>query len=265
MRLGQLERTILVNAPPQGIHGGLRIEDPAGQRSGQQGYLRAAKKLAGVGLIVRVPIREAVRASDPRREEPFFRDGRFWLNPDTSRRHLVKRIYVWATPFGEAIAQIYGTELARGKAIRWKMDNLDLARRYATMHPVDESRHRDAIESLASMLLEEPEDQARHVFREWFPEEGMTTELKTRWRCSAQLARRENPSLGSAGLLSKAIKIYGSEEGTGALRAKAGPLPGEPTTSGPRFQRIDLVGNRLTPAGRQAAARSKSQGAVPLG
>jgi len=39
----------------------------------------------------------------------------------------------------------------------------------------------------------------------------MTAELKLRWRCSAQLARRENPTLGWASLRGKAIKIYRSK------------------------------------------------------
>lgn len=47
--------------------------------------------------------------------------------------------------------------------------------------------------------------------RQWFPDAQMTAELKLRWRCSAQLARRENPTLGWASLRGKAIKIYRSK------------------------------------------------------
>ena len=44
VRLGELERTLLMAAPPLGTLGGLLIEAPEGTRSAQQGYLRAAKR-----------------------------------------------------------------------------------------------------------------------------------------------------------------------------------------------------------------------------
>ncbi len=70
VRLGVLERTLLVYAPPPGTHGGLVIDAPEGTSSVQKGYLRAAKKLECLDLLRRVRLRASARARDPRRERP---------------------------------------------------------------------------------------------------------------------------------------------------------------------------------------------------
>jgi len=70
MRLGALERTLLVAAPRQGRFGML-IDAPERTRSAQQGYLRAARKLERYGLIETVRVDFATRIPDPRRARPF--------------------------------------------------------------------------------------------------------------------------------------------------------------------------------------------------
>src|SRR5215208_348134 len=72
VRLGVLERTLLMAAPPLGTLGGLLIEAPEGTRSAQQGYLRAAHKLRHVELLEWVRVQQAIRAHDPRRERPVY-------------------------------------------------------------------------------------------------------------------------------------------------------------------------------------------------
>ena len=112
VRLGVLERTLLMAAPPLGTLGGLLIAAPEGTRSAQQGYLRAARKLEHLLLLDCVRVRQAVRAHDPRRERPMYRRGRFWRREDRTRRQIVWRVVVWATPWGEGIRLAYGENSA---------------------------------------------------------------------------------------------------------------------------------------------------------
>lgn len=150
MRLGALERTLLVNAPPLGTLGGLCIRAPEGTRSAQQAYLRASKKLAVAGLIHRKRVRQPTRASDPRRQHPVYRDGAFWHRRERTRAHRVARVFVWVTPFGAGIRMAYANELMSGRPIRWTRPKTEAARRYAAADwkdPVDQE--------VAERLLEE--------------------------------------------------------------------------------------------------------------
>lgn len=241
VRLGVLERTLLVNAPPLGAQGGLLIDAPEGTASAQKGYLRAARKLAQLGLLRRVRLRESTRARDPRRERPEFAHGRFWRNPDPTRRQLVNRVVVWATPLGAGIKLIYEHELTSGLPIRWTEEKLRLARRYEATHQCNPETAENAIDLVESRLISEDEERPGERFREVFPDDQMTTEQKYRWRCAAHLAHRRNPKLGSSGLWSVATETYRSTESTEALAEAAGPLPGRPRRNSPlRFKRLDF-------------------------
>lgn len=241
VRLGVLERTLLVNAPPLGAQGGLLIDAPEGTASAQKGYLRAAKKLAQLGLLRRVRLKASTRARDPRRERPEFAHGRFWKNPDPTRRQLVNRIVVWATPFGSGIKLIYEDELTSGLPIRWTEEKLRLARRYETNHWCNPEKAENAIDLVESRLISEDEERTGERFKEVFPDDQMTAQQKYRWRCAAHLAHRTSPKLGSSGLWSAAMELYRSAESTEALAEAAGPLPGCPKRNSPlRFKRLDL-------------------------
>jgi hypothetical protein len=119
VRLGALERTLLMAAPPLGTLGGLLIEAPDGTRSAQQGYLRAARKLEHVLLVECARVQRAVRAHDPRRERPVYRRGRFWrVNP--TRRQIVRRVVVWVTAPGRG-----HSPCLRARTLRRATDSVD--------------------------------------------------------------------------------------------------------------------------------------------
>ena len=239
VRLGELERTLLMAAPPLGTLGGLLIDAPEDTRSAQQGYLRAAKKLEAHRLIKREHVREATRAYDPRRERPLYHGGRFWIRAEASRRHLVRRVVIWATQFGEGIRRTYERELTSGRPIRWTARKIALAERFEAMtysNPTDEKAARDELQARLS-IEEEPEQGLREVR----PKGVLDEAAEARWLSCVAIARREHPKLGSGRLWEAATKLFGSDASTRALVERASLLPQRPPDRPPlRFRRHDL-------------------------
>jgi hypothetical protein len=218
--------------------GGLLIEAPEGTRSAQQGYLRAAKKLEAHRLVHREYVREATRAYDPRREHPLYRDGSFWIRAEASRRHLVRRVVIWATTFGEGIRRIYERELTTGLSIRWTSAKIARAERFEATtwrNPTDQEAARDELQAQLSAEREEPE------LREIWPTGVRTDASRERWRSCVVLARREHPRLGSARLWEIACELLDSDVATSSLQERAGVLPRSTSERPPlRFKRTGL-------------------------
>ena len=240
VRLGILERTLFVNAPPLGTVGGLLIEGLGQTPSEQKGYLRAAKKLAGLGLVQPVKVKASIRVADPRRER-VFRHGFFWLNPDPTRQQMINRVAIWATHFGEGIKLIYEPELTSRRPIRWTDEKLKLAQRYEQEQYCSPESHEAAIDMLEARLVDQGADPTPGIFRAAYPDGCNTDEQKFRWRCSTQLARRGNPKLGTSGLWDETLKIFRSRKKTKTLAKQTGPMQHPPQAEPAlRFKRLDL-------------------------
>lgn len=216
VRLGELERSLLCVAPQASDSAGMLIEDPGGSRSTRQGYLRAAKKLEQHGLIERRVLRVQTRAFDPRRTRPLYRRGRFHLPPEALRRHSVRRVLIWITPFGEGIRRVYRAELTSGRSIRWTNSKVFAAEAYeyhgsqAVQGRFEEIRDRLAIEA--------PEAEPT---REAVPP-GVGSGQLERWHAAIALARRHNPTVGSERLWSAAVAVFESSRGTDQLGRELG-------------------------------------------
>lgn len=259
-RLGVLERTLLTQAPRVGTLGGLTVRDPVGDRNTQRGYLRAAKKLARLDLVMARDLRERTRARDPRREHPVFEHGRFWSRPDHTREHWITRKVIWATRFGEGIKHVYEVELTQGKPIRWRASRIRAARRHAERlpHGADDQQ---AAEDMLEEGLHAPLDRAPGAYREVYPEAVNTADDKQRWRLCCRVARREHPTLGSQRLWDCACTIYDSGRDLHALRLVAGRDPGAPSPSPLRLKRLEAGQVVSTPAGRAHSAARRPRGA----
>jgi hypothetical protein len=256
-RLGELERTLLMAAPPLGSLLGLLVEAPEGTRSAQQGYLRAAKKLEGLGLVRRERVRQAVRAHDPRRERPLYQRGRFWHRGDTTRRQLVSRVVIWATLLGEGIRLVYERELRTRRPIRWTAQRIERARRYEATHWRDPLEHKAAVDAVAELLGSdrlEPEAE----LEELCPETVQSSGEHERWLLAVRAARRDHPSLGSAALWDRACALYDSDVSTDALAETVGRLRPPADERPPlRFHRSELgtlVPTRPPPRGSDGGA-----------
>ena len=239
VRLGVLERTVLMAAPPLGTLGGLLVEAPEGTRSAQQGYLRAARKLEHVRLVECVRVQQAIRAHDPRREWPVYRHGRFWRRGDSTRKQIVRRVVVWATPWGEGIRLAYGRELCAGLPIRWTKERTRRAERHAALqwrNPVD---HNAAVDELRSRLLE-PLDEPEERLAEAVPEDVRTGADRERWELAIAVARRSHPKAGSSALWDAACRVYRSRRSLATLTKQAGTGRRPRERPALRFRRTDL-------------------------
>jgi hypothetical protein len=224
VRLGRHERFLLTNAGSAAGITPLLIDPDDVPRSTQQGLLRAAMKLESVGLIERHRVCKERRARDPRRERPHFHAGRFWTYTDPRRRHYVRRIAIWRTSFGEAIAQEFLVELRLGRAIRWDDRRVDRAEARAQHHPdagLNDTLVEQHDDRFRDLHLEE--EAAREERREYLPQAVRSPGDQQRWLLAVGLARREKPSLGSERLLQAALELYGSARSSEELRARLGP------------------------------------------
>lgn len=237
VRLGELERTLLLAAPPAATLGGLPIEAPEGTRSAQQGYLRAAKKLEELGLVQRRVIKQAIRAHDPRRERPTYRGGRFWYRSDPSRRQIVPRVFIWVTHFGEAVRRLYSYELTTRTSIRWTTEKIRMAERYAATRYTNQDDEQATVDEIRSRL-DAPEPQQRYV--EAYPEEVKTKQDHKRWLLAVAVARRSQQKAGSAKVWDVACSLYRSRSSTASLQKKAKTRPPAGDRPPLRFHRSEL-------------------------
>lgn len=240
VRLGVLERTLLVNAPPLGSLGGLRLGFDGRSRSERDGYLRASRKLARLGLIRRKRIRESTRARDPRRAHPVYRDGAFWHRPDGTRAHIVSRVFVWVTPLGEGIRTVYARELASGSPIRWTAEKCAAAERFAETDWKDPIEQENAERQLEAQVNWVEPLQPAAAPLEARPPEVVTTQQSTRWAAACRAARSSNPSLGSTALWTIAVDLYHSEVSDERLKKIARQQHNRGGRQPLRFQRTEL-------------------------
>jgi hypothetical protein len=240
VRLGELERTLLMAAPSLGTLGGLLIQAPEGTRSAQHGYLRAARKLEHLLLLDCLRVQQAVRAHDPRRERPVYQGGSFWRRADPTRRQIVWRVVAWVTPWGEGIRMVYERELCNRLPIRWTKERLRRARRYAATQWRNPEDQNAAVAELRWRLLE-PLEEAEERLDEARPDDVRTPEELERWKLAIAVARSAHPGLGSSGLWEAACRIYRSRRSLATLRrqAQAGRTPASDRPA-LRFHRTDL-------------------------
>lgn len=229
VRLGRLERQLLLDIPSSESIGGRILDPPGAPRSVQQGYLGASRRLAEVGLLDRRIFREPTWASDPRRERPFFNDGCFWLHQDARRRHVRRRVAVWRTPFGDEILLAFRLEFFTGRAIRWSDRRVQDAEQAAARRP-REQEHRAWIEQEQRYLRTGRERQLVESPgpTEYLPDFVEGGAERRRWRLSAGVARAHHPSLGSERLLEEATAVYRSDTPTERLGATVRRRPEPP-------------------------------------
>lgn len=220
VRLGVLERSLLLAASAPTLPTGMLIVAPEGTRSAQEGYLRAASKLERVGLLDRTHVPQARRAHDPRREAPVYWRGRFGIREDPTRRHIVRRVAVWASPFGERIRTVYRRELKAGRPIRWDPRVIAAAFRYAQEHPVVPYHRKRHVDAMAGYLTSADDGKAKLV--EAHPESVLTQDDLERWHLAILVARRCNPTVGSAALWNAACEVLESDRTTEDLREATG-------------------------------------------
>lgn len=186
VRLGRVERALLLQAPPPFVHAGLVIVAPDRRRATQEALLRALGKLERVGLVDAYKLGRTLRAEDPRRARPVLCGRRFLRTPDGCRIHRTKTFVIWASPFGEAICTTFKLELQEGLRIRWDPKKIAAAHRYADAHRVDPYA-RSTDRSVIEQRMEEQHDVEEAKPREAFPLDPMDPGQIPRWhRCIAE-------------------------------------------------------------------------------
>jgi hypothetical protein len=222
VRLGRVERSLLIEAPGPWRLCGMLIDAPEQTRSAQETYLRAARKLRSCGLVDLADVRQVRRANDPRRAEPFYRAGCFWLRPDSTRRHVVKRKVLWLTSFGEGIKLEYEHELRSGSPIRWTKHKVARAARHAERHPLRWADRVAAIDQMTADLScadgTEPDPDGAVEF---VPDFVASAEELERWRLAVRSAGAISPQLSSGSLYREACALYASAAPIEELRAAA--------------------------------------------
>jgi hypothetical protein len=224
VRLGAVERTFLLWAPSSQALTGMLIEAPERTRSAQETHLRAARKLSSHGLAELEAVPAVLRARDPRRAKPFYRDGRFWLRADMTRRHVVHRKALWLTLFGDEIRRLFDRELRSGARIRWTDEKVRRAERDAAVRHVDRLARTAGLAQMAEDLsgsldsdTEIPEGAVEYV-----PQFVTDSASLERWRSAVWATATAGPSRSSKVLLEETTELYWSTNTTlEELRARA--------------------------------------------
>jgi hypothetical protein len=222
VRLGILERTLLVAAPSVDNVFGMKIEAPERTRSAMQGYLRAARKLGSVGLLHRAHVQSLRRAHDPRRERFFYDRGRFfkWLDP--SRRHVSQHVMVWQTRFGQGIAIAFARELSSGRPIRWTPTKVARAEHFARIHSENPHARRSAVDSMRGAVEDAAEEEPPARVVEVRPDYVRDPADVQRWHLSIAVARRASARLTAAELWVDSEQVFSSHRPLEELLEAAG-------------------------------------------
>ena len=212
----------MIEAPSPWRLCGMLIDAPERTRSAQETYLRAARKLRSCGLVDLEEERQVRRANDPRRAQPFYRAGGFWLRPDSTRRHVVKRKALWLKPFGEAITLEYERELSSGSPIRWTRHKVARAARHADCHPLRWADRAAAIDQMTADLgCEDRRELDPDGAVEFVPDFVAFAEELERWQLAVEAAGATSPHLSSKSLYREACALYASSAPIEDLRAAA--------------------------------------------
>jgi hypothetical protein len=234
VRLGKMERWLLLHAPTHEALFGLVLDQP--DRGVREQLGRAAVKLEHVGLVDRARMRVYVRARDPRAERLIFQDNRFWLREDPSRAHGVRRNVVWLTPFGLQIVLRYRPQLAGGAPIRWDPRTVHRARECAPFLDATDRRtqlaYREEVERDAVILA----DPARRQLKPAVPSEVENEADLERWELAVAVARHRDPAARPEELWDVARDLSATV-GVEALRSEHASIPASPDTRSERFRR----------------------------
>jgi hypothetical protein len=218
VRLGKVERWLLVNASSPERLSGLILNAHGESRSAQGALLRGARKLSRLGLleIERVPTLEP--AQDPRRLEPHYRDGAFYRWRDPTRLRLGSRRGVWLSPFGVQIQHRYAIELREGRSIRWDPAEIRHATEVASRYPFTaQYQRRSWLEQRRRELKAELNETKGEPTVPVVPSFLASDEDRRRWRIAVARAATENPRARSRRLWEAAVAIYRSADSTEAL------------------------------------------------
>ena len=228
LRLGRVERLLLVAAPRSSHDIGAYVNLPKSDPAIAAVRLRAAHRLEAAGLLELERIPTAGRVPDPRRELPVYEAGRFWRYADPVRIQVHWRVAMWRTPLGDGVRIFFDRELTTpGKRIRWDAARVEKACRYAEAHPVPPARRgrmlAEARRALArTPTLDEVEERQLGSPRpgprrtEYLPEGVEGAAEEERWREAVRAARRAHPNIGSARLVAAATEGYDSGRASAA-------------------------------------------------
>jgi hypothetical protein len=218
VRLGKVERWLLINASSPDRHFGLVLDARGQSRSAQEAVLRGARKLARVGLLEVERVATWISVRDPRRLEPKYRDGAFYRWDDPTRSRLVWRLAVWLSQFGFQVSIRYRTELMEGRPIRWDPEEVRHVEKVAAARWVDHRRSRLIAleqrrrEEEAQLNQSDPEPTLPVV-----PPFVVAEEDHRRWRAAVARAAKNNPRARSRRLWEASEAIYRSADATDAL------------------------------------------------
>lgn len=230
VRLGKVQRSLLLVAPEPMLSRGLIIDDPAKTRSAQNTTLRAAHRLRAAGLIdiERIPV--TTRARDPRRERPMYLAGDFWRRRDPTRSHVVFRRAIWLTPLGAAVRRCLRRELESGMPIRWTPKNLWAVGLIENRIQREDRRTREGSINNTAEIESVPPQPERFAedFVQCTPSWVKDSEGLERWQLAVMLARASYPRVGSGVLWDRANELaHGSlEELRRAAERRSGAKPG---------------------------------------
>ena len=224
VRLGKMERDLLLRAPPPEALDGLVLD--ASDPSVREQVRRASVKLERVGLLERAKAQSYVRARDPRRESLLFVEGRFYRHTDRSRAHAVRRNVVWQSAFGAEIVLRYRPQLHAGTAIRWDARTVRRAHAQAAERCIDKSVryeqivYREEVERDAVILADVAENDLEVVI----PGEVLTNSDRERWELAIAVAHHRDPQLDAGGLWEATRELYATMD-QATLMAAAAEIP----------------------------------------
>lgn len=227
VRLGRMERALLLRAPSAEAMYGYMIDEP--DRSVREQLRRATRKLEGIGLIEVMRLDTYIHVRDPRRAQLQFSGTGFWRYPAPTRRHAVKRNVVWLSPFGEEIVSRYRTYLRSGRALRWDAREIQMAERAADRWSSPRRREirrdafaeHDAANGSAELTRSGTAERIAVT-----PDGAETAEGAQRWALSIAIANTREPSASADSLFEASVVLFEQQtmDELGALASSVGAV-----------------------------------------
>ena len=208
VRLGKMERWLLLHAPGPDALFGLVLDEPDAAVRDQ--LRRAACKLERVRLLEHERMQVYVRARDPRRERLVLHNGRLWLRTDSTRAHAVRRNVVWQSPFGFELVLRYRPQLATGTAIRWDRRTVMRAFERASVRSRDHRRVEIAAREEAErdeVILSDPV-----LVEPAVPQEVRSSGDLERWALAVAAAQERIPAGEPPAIWDLARELWASQD-----------------------------------------------------